>query len=108
MHSVSLGFVTVQRRHTHIYILICVHSSSLQRWSRDKIFSFVPPDGKFTLAEYRYSPNTRISATSSSAPSLGTTIVKDNVSIPFSLKTNFDLQEYNGMILSLFFLSRNS
>jgi len=64
----------------------------LQRWSRDKIFSFVPPDGKFTLAEYRYSPNTRILAASSSAPSLST---KDNVPIPFSIKTNFDLQEYS-------------
>lgn len=63
----------------------------------------MPPDGKFILAEYRYSPNTRISASSSSAPSLGSTIVKDNVPIPFSLKTNFDLQEYNGMIPSFFF-----
>ena len=78
---------------------------SLQRWSRDKIFSFVPPDGKFILAEYRYSPSTssssaiaRISAASSSAPPLGTSITKDNVPIPFVLKTNFDLQEYNGMI----------
>jgi AP-3 complex subunit mu len=83
------------------------HFSSLQRWSRDKIFSFVPPDGKFTLAEYRYSPNTRIPATSSSssAPSLGTTIVKDNVPIPFSLKTNFDLQEYSGIIFDFSFAS---
>jgi len=67
----------------------------LQRWSRDKIFSFVPPDGKFTLAEYRYSPNTRFPATSSSTPSHGTATVKDNIPIPFSLKTNFDLQEYS-------------
>lgn len=83
---------------TWIYIYdLC--PSSLQRWSRDKIFSFVPPDGKFTLAEYRYSPNTSSATTriSASAPPSGTTIVKDNVPIPFSLKTNFDLQEYNGM-----------
>jgi len=59
----------------------------------------VPPDGKFILAEYRYSPNSssssataRISAASSSA---GTSMAKDNVPIPFSLKTNFDLSEYN-------------
>ena len=84
--------------------IICV-PFSLQRWSRDKILSFVPPDGKFTLAEYRYSPNTssssHISAASSS--SLGTSIAKDNVPIPFGLKTNFDLQEYNGMTQGFFF-----
>ena len=89
--------------HVYIYDNLCF-ISSLHRWSRDKVFSFVPPDGKFTLAEYRYSPNTRIPATSSSAPSIGTTVVKDNVPIPFSLKTNFDLQEYSGMYdLKLFF-----
>jgi len=65
----------------------------LQRWSRDKIFSFIPPDGKFTLAEYRYSPNT--SSSSTIASPLGTSIAKDNVPIPFGLKINFDLQEYN-------------
>lgn len=69
----------------------------LQRWSRDKIFSFVPPDGKFTLAEYRYSPSTSSSSAIAriSAPSAQPSIAKDNVPIPFVLKTNFDLQEYN-------------
>jgi len=98
MHSVGLHFVTYSKpiQGWHIYI-IRVHLS-LQR-SRDKIFSFVPPDGKFILAEYRYSPNlssssatVRISAAASSA---GTSMAKDNVPILFSLKTKFDLSEYN-------------
>jgi len=71
----------------------------LQRWSRDKIFSFVPPDGRFILAEYRYSPNSSsLSATASisaASSSAGTSITKDNVPIPFSLQTKFDLSEYN-------------
>ena len=33
------------------------HVSRLQRWSRDKQLSFVPPDGHFTLMEYRYAPS---------------------------------------------------
>ncbi|KAF8803739.1 clathrin adaptor, mu subunit [Phlegmacium glaucopus] len=69
----------------------------LQRWSRDKIFSFVPPDGKFILAEYRYSPNTSSSSATAAASSTSvtTSIAKDNVPVPFGLKTTFDLQEYN-------------
>uniref|UniRef100_A0A8H7Y1W4 MHD domain-containing protein n=1 Tax=Psilocybe cubensis TaxID=181762 RepID=A0A8H7Y1W4_PSICU len=61
----------------------------LNRWSRDKTFSFVPPDGKFILAEYRYSPNPSTSATGSSAPPT----VRDNVPIPFVLKPNFDIED---------------
>ncbi|KAF9569449.1 clathrin adaptor, mu subunit [Agrocybe pediades] len=71
----------------------------LSRWSRDKSFSFVPPDGKFILAEYRYSPNA--SSLSSGRPvgaSLGSSntvavAAKDNVPIPFVLKTNFDIED---------------
>ncbi|KAF8165113.1 Mu homology domain-containing protein [Crassisporium funariophilum] len=67
----------------------------LQRWTRDKTFSFVPPDGKFILAEYRYSPNNsassvaRLAAPSAPAASLG----KDNVPIPFVVKITFDIQD---------------
>ncbi|KAF8974705.1 Mu homology domain-containing protein [Flammula alnicola] len=66
----------------------------LNRWARGKTFSFVPPDGKFILAEYRYSPNTSnsTSAAASSAPP----IVRDNIPIPFVVKTSFDLQDYGG------------
>ena len=66
----------------------------MNRWTRDRIFSFVPPDGKFILAEYRYSPNAPVLSTPRpSAPSLA----KDNVPVPLTLKVNFDLQDYSGM-----------
>ncbi|KAF9482003.1 clathrin adaptor mu subunit [Pholiota conissans] len=60
----------------------------LSRWSRGKTFSFVPPDGKFILADYRYSP----SGSSASA----TNFTKDNIPIPFAIKTNFEIQENGG------------
>ena len=31
--------------------------SRLQKWTRDKRLSFVPPDGRFTLMEYLYTPS---------------------------------------------------
>ena len=62
-------------------------SGRLQRWKRDKALSFVPPDGKFTLMEYRYLPPT---SKSLSAPSA-------QVQVPFSLKPTVDTEEDGGM-----------
>ncbi|KAF7433124.1 hypothetical protein PC9H_005072 [Pleurotus ostreatus] len=61
----------------------------LQRWARDKSLSFVPPDGNFTLFEYRYAP---------AASSTGTSLVasqggKDNVPLPIALKHSFDITD---------------
>jgi len=71
----------------------------LQRWTQNKTFSFVPPDGKFILAEYRYAPNaSSSSAASTSAASITppmTNVARDHVTIPFAMKTNVDLQDYN-------------
>jgi AP-3 complex subunit mu len=50
---------------------------SLPRWARDKALSFVPPDGKFTLMEYRFG-----SSTSSISP---------GVTVPFALKSSVEL-----------------
>ena len=76
---------------------------SLPRWKRDQILSFVPPDGKFTLAEYRYSPaaasaSARIgsSGTASSGLAANGSLAKDSVAIPFGLKTQIDVQESTG------------
>ena len=62
-------------------------SGRLQRWKRDKALSFVPPDGKFTLMEYRYLPPT---SKSLSAPSA-------QVQVPFSLKPTVATEEDAGM-----------
>ncbi|KDR83498.1 hypothetical protein GALMADRAFT_261870 [Galerina marginata CBS 339.88] len=67
----------------------------LNRWSRDKTFSFVPPDGKFILAEYRYSPTASSSSAGRLAGTSAPPVTRDNVPIPFVLKTNFDLQDHN-------------
>ncbi|KAF7331763.1 MHD domain-containing protein [Mycena kentingensis (nom. inval.)] len=58
----------------------------LQRWKRDSSLSFVPPDGHFTLAEYRYTPSS--TATTARFMTAGTTTIaaKENIPIPFVLK----------------------
>ncbi|CAL1702048.1 unnamed protein product [Somion occarium] len=50
----------------------------LQRWSRDKNLSFVPPDGRFILMEYKYTPGG-----------------VHHVAVPFALKASVDC-EVNG------------
>lgn len=79
----------------------------LQRWTRDKALSFVPPDGHFTLLDYRFSPSSSSAATRFSNNPLGTTSSvtstavgtgtgKDNVAIPFMLKTIVDVGDFGG------------
>ena len=69
----------------------------LQSWARDKSLSFVPPDGRFTLCEYRYAPNQ--TASSTSAPSALPT--RDTVPIPFVIKASVELGESGGMFVVL-------
>ena len=51
----------------------------LQRWSRDKQLSFVPPDGHFTLMEYRYAPGGL-----------------HQTAVPFALKAGVKIDESRG------------
>ncbi|KAJ3554797.1 hypothetical protein NM688_g2919 [Phlebia brevispora] len=51
----------------------------LQRWSRDKQLSFVPPDGRFTLMEYRYAPGSL-----------------HQTAVPFALKAGVKIDESRG------------
>jgi len=53
----------------------------IQWWIRDKQLSFVPPDGRFTLMEYRYTPS-----------------VTQQIAIPFQLKANVKIEESGGAI----------
>ncbi|THU78790.1 clathrin adaptor mu subunit [Dendrothele bispora CBS 962.96] len=71
----------------------------LQRWSRDKALSFVPPDGRFTLFDYRYSPGAALQ--NSNNPT------RDNIAIPLAIKTNIVLEE-NGVSFDVTLLSRLS
>lgn len=50
----------------------------------------MPPDGKFILAEYRYLP------TGSSSGSANASLLKDNIPIPFAIKSNVELLDHGG------------
>ena len=67
---------------------------SLQRWTRDKALSFVPPDGHFTLLDYRYAPSGSASAiVGPSTPGLR----GDLIPVPIVLKTSIEINEFGGM-----------
>ncbi|KAL4075691.1 clathrin adaptor mu subunit [Scleroderma citrinum] len=60
----------------------------LQRWKRDKTLSFIPPDGKFVLAEYQYvSPQST---------------VVSNLPMPVTLKPNIAVGESGGNFVVTF------
>ena len=61
-------------------------SDRLKRWKRDNALSFVPPDGKFILMEYRYAP-----PTSRSLP-----MPFAQIAVPFTLKPAVNLEEDGG------------
>ncbi|KAG6332264.1 hypothetical protein ID866_6828 [Astraeus odoratus] len=60
----------------------------LQRWKRDKTLSFIPPDGKFVLAEYQYA-----------SPQSG---VVSNLPLPLSLKSNIAVNDSGGNFVVTF------
>jgi len=86
----------VQCKHRHLHRLV---RQSLQRWARDRSLSFVPPDGRFTLAEYRYAPkNTSIRLVGPSTPSMPVmNVVKDIVPLPFTVKASVELEDHGGI-----------
>ncbi|KAJ3777443.1 Mu homology domain-containing protein [Lentinula raphanica] len=58
----------------------------LLRWNRDKVLSFVPPDGRFTLMDYTYSSQSPNSPLPTSP----------NVALPFVIKPNIELEDSGG------------
>ncbi|KAJ7265853.1 Mu homology domain-containing protein [Mycena haematopus] len=70
----------------------------LQRWKRDSALSFVPPDGHFTLAEYRFTPSATATSArfmSAGAPTAAQS-ARENIPIPFLLKPTVELTESGG------------
>ena len=57
----------------------------LQRWLRDKAISFVPPDGRFVLMDYRYSPVPTSSVVNTR-----------HLPVPFSLVPSIKIEEHGG------------
>ncbi|TRM68515.1 Mu homology domain-containing protein [Schizophyllum amplum] len=62
----------------------------LQRFARDRALSFVPPDGHFTLMQYRYAPGASASATPAAS---AVAALRENVPLPVSLKITVDLPQ---------------
>ncbi|KAI6004174.1 clathrin adaptor mu subunit [Pisolithus albus] len=60
----------------------------LQRWKRERILSFIPPDGKFVLEEYQYAPPQKA--------------VVNNLPVPISLKPNVTVSELGGNFMVTF------
>jgi len=67
----------------------------LQRWAHNRTLSFIPPDGKFVLVEYRYSPT---SSSSTTSPQSLTNVAQENVPIPFAVKSEYDIEDNSGMV----------
>ncbi|KAI5124765.1 hypothetical protein M0805_005399 [Coniferiporia weirii] len=68
----------------------------LQRWSRDRALSFVPPDGRFELMNYRYVPS-----------ALSSTVNTRQIPVPFSFSPTVTVEE-NGGTLNFTLTSRLS
>lgn len=94
-----------------LFILVCgmsFHPSSpriwlksgvqirLQRWARDKSLAFIPPDGRFVLAQYRFDPSAPIARLTQSSSQVANT-QRDTVPIPFVIRTVFDLEDNGGL-----------
>jgi AP-3 complex subunit mu len=65
----------------------------LQRWTRDKSLSFVPPDGHFILLDYRYAPSGS-AVIGTSTPGLRGELVP----VPIVLKTSIEINEFGGAL----------
>ncbi|OCB87463.1 clathrin adaptor, mu subunit [Sanghuangporus baumii] len=59
----------------------------LQRWLRDKAISFVPPDGRFVLMDYRHSPVPTFSVVNTR-----------HLPVPFSLVPIIKIEEHGGSL----------
>lgn len=86
----------------------CVLFYRLSRFAQSKVLSFVPPDGRFTLMDYRYDP---IAGSSAPTPAPGATVTAaaashSTVQVPFTLKALMQTTGYGGTRLLL--SSRNA
>jgi AP-3 complex subunit mu len=86
--DITLNFTNAQNMQD-VAFHACVR---LQRWTRDKSLSFVPPDGRFVLAEYQYSPGGGTVA-STTTPTL---TAANQVPVPVALKPIVKLNDTGG------------
>ncbi|KAH9165427.1 clathrin adaptor mu subunit [Lactarius sanguifluus] len=66
----------------------------LNRFAQSKALSFVPPDGRFTLMEYRFDPS---ASKPGAAPALTAAAAAQlQVQVPFTLRTSLSITDHGG------------
>ena len=69
----------------------------LSRFTQSKTISFVPPDGRFTLMEYRFDP---AASKPGAAPALTAAAAAQlQVQVPFTLRAKLSVTEHGGLSL---------
>ncbi|KAJ3892563.1 Mu homology domain-containing protein [Lentinula edodes] len=68
----------------------------LHRWNRDKMLSFVPPDGRFTLMDYTFSSNPLPSPSPTQQSLTSVMSSRSNLAIPFMIKAIVGLEDSGG------------
>jgi AP-3 complex subunit mu len=67
----------------------------LNRFAKSKILSFVPPDGRFTLMDYRFDPS---ASKPGAAPALTAAAAAQlQVQVPFALRAALSLTDHGGL-----------
>ncbi|KAI0260936.1 Mu homology domain-containing protein [Gloeopeniophorella convolvens] len=68
----------------------------LSRWAQSKTLSFVPPDGRFTLMEYRVDPAAAKPGATTAAPLTAAAAAQTQVQVPFTLRADLSVSEHGG------------
>ncbi|KAI9456976.1 clathrin adaptor mu subunit [Lactarius psammicola] len=66
----------------------------LNRFAQSKALSFVPPDGRFTLMEYRFDPSA--SKPGAAPPLTAAAAAQLQVQVPFTLRTSLSITDHGG------------
>ncbi|KAI0723502.1 clathrin adaptor mu subunit [Earliella scabrosa] len=77
----------------------------LQRWSRDRVLSFVPPDGKFKLMEYRFAPATASAVAQTAVPlalRTGVTVDERGGSVDLTLSSRLTTRSMENVFVELY------
>lgn len=66
----------------------------LNRFAQSKALSFVPPDGRFTLMEYRFDPSA--SKPGAAPPLTAAAAAQTQVQVPFTLRVSLSITDHGG------------
>jgi AP-3 complex subunit mu len=66
----------------------------LNRFAQSKALSFVPPDGRFTLMEYRFDPSAN--KPGAAPPLTAAAAAQVQVQVPFTLRVSLSITDHGG------------